>query len=325
MKLYILADRLKRSVEEVLKAAKKLELDIKSSEQKLTHDQVIELTKYFTEKRRFLFFILLWNYLLGFLTAFIALFKRRGYLYGLISGLTIFTIFAFDNVNTNSTNENDINVIENEIVVEDDEILATDSNDIQESNSEDTKEVDNSEPVENISATDSSTTTTPSSTTTTPSSTTTTPSTTTTTTSTTTIYVDDEPPTWPDKTLNIQNINETYFEVLWKPAVDNINVAGYIFYLDGVQVAEYVRENDDNSIFLDTLSSGTSYTLEIEAYDDNGNVSIDNPILVVTTASPTTTTTTTTTTTPGYDASTAATTRYTLNCSKNYTFSNTRL
>ena len=83
MKLYILADRLKKSVEEVLKAAKKLELDIKSSEQKLTHDQVIELTKYFTEKRRFLFFILLWNYLLGFLTAFIALFKRRGYLYGL--------------------------------------------------------------------------------------------------------------------------------------------------------------------------------------------------------------------------------------------------
>ena len=133
MKLYILADRLKKSVEEVLKAAKKLELDIKSSEQKLTHDQVIELTKYFTEKRRFLFFILLWNYLLGFLTAFIALFKRRGYLYGLISGLTIFTIFAFDNVNTNSTNENDMNVIENEIVVEDDEILATDSNDIQES------------------------------------------------------------------------------------------------------------------------------------------------------------------------------------------------
>ena len=256
MKLYILAERLKKSVDEVLRASKKLKLDIKSSEQKLTHDQVIELTKYFTEKRRFLFFILLWNYLLGFLTAFIALFKRRGYLYGLISGLTIFTIFAFDNVNTNSTNENDINVIENERVVEDDEILATDSNDIQESNSEDTKEVDNSEPVENISATDSSTTTTPSSTTTTSSSTTTS----TTTSSTTTVYVDDEPPTWPDKTLNIQNINETYFEVLWKPAVDNINVAGYRFYLDGVQVAEYVRENDNNSIFLDSLSSGTSYT-----------------------------------------------------------------
>jgi len=54
--------------------------------------------------------------------------------------------------------------------------------------------------------------------------------------------VDDEPPTWPDKTLNIQNINETYFEVLWKPAVDNINVAGYKFYLDDIFVAEYIRE-----------------------------------------------------------------------------------
>ena len=110
MKLYILADRLKKSVDEVLRASKKLKLDIKSSEQKLTHDQVIELTKYFTEKRRFLFFILLRNYILGFLTAFIALFKRRGYLYGLISGLTIFTIFAFDNINTNPSNENDISL-----------------------------------------------------------------------------------------------------------------------------------------------------------------------------------------------------------------------
>ena len=171
MKLYILAERLKKSVDEVLRASKKLKLDIKSSEQKLTHDQVIELTKYFTEKRRFLFFILLRNYIFGFLTAFIALFKRRGYLYGLISGMTIFTVYAFDNINTNPSNVNNVNVVENEIVVEDDEISATDSdnedsND-EESDSVENNEVDNSEPVEDISATDSSTTTTPSSTTTT--------------------------------------------------------------------------------------------------------------------------------------------------------------
>ena len=87
--------------------------------------------------------------------------------------------------------------------------------------------------------------------------------------------------------MNIQNINETYFEVLWISAIDNVNVAGYRFYLDGVLKGEYIRNNDNNSIFLDTLSSGTSYTLEVEAYDDNGNVSIDNPIIVVSTASPT--------------------------------------
>ena len=50
MKLYILAERLKKTVDEVLRASKKLKLEIKSSEQKLTHDQVIELTKYFSEK-----------------------------------------------------------------------------------------------------------------------------------------------------------------------------------------------------------------------------------------------------------------------------------
>ena len=152
MKLYILADRLKISVDEVLRASKKLKLDIKSSEQKLTHDQVIELTKYFTEKRRFLFFILLRNYILGFLTAFLALFKRRSYLYGLVSGMTIFTVYAFDNINTNPSNENDLNVVENEIILEDNKILVTDSKNEEDSNdkdsnSEENNKVDNSEPV----------------------------------------------------------------------------------------------------------------------------------------------------------------------------------
>ncbi len=299
MKLYILADRLKRSVDEVLKAANKLKLDVNSSEQKLTHDQVIELTKYFTEKRRFLFFILLWNYLLGFLSAFLALFSRRGYLYGLISGLTIFSLFAFSDFNSNQPEENIVDPIANEIVIEDNDTGVTDL-----------------EPLEDISFTDeaptTSTTTTSTTTTTTSTTTTSTTSTTSTTTTTvaptttsttttsttTTVYVDDESPTWPDKTLRIVNPTETYFEVLWEPAEDNINVAGYYFYLDGVLKGEYIRENDNNSIFLDALTSGTSYTLEIVAYDDNGNLSTDNPIMTVTTTSPTTTTTTTTTLPP---------------------------
>ena len=61
------------------------------------------------------------NYILGFLTAFIALFKR-GYLYGLVSGMTIFTVYAFDNINTNPSSENNLNVVENEIIIEDVEI-----------------------------------------------------------------------------------------------------------------------------------------------------------------------------------------------------------
>ena len=143
--------------------AKKLKLDVKSSEQKLTHDQVIELTKYFTEKRRFLFFILFWNYLLGFLSAFFALFTRRGYLYGLISGLTIFSLFAFNNVNSNQPDENIVDPIANEIVVEDNDTGVTEL-----------------EPLEDISFTDESPTT---------STTTTTVAPTTTSTTTTTVAV----------------------------------------------------------------------------------------------------------------------------------------
>ena len=141
-------------------------------------------------------------------------------------------------------------------------------------------------------STSTSTTTTSTSTSTTSTSTSTTStSTSTTSTTTTTIYVDNEPPTWPDKTVTIVNLNPTYFEVQWKPASDNTNVAGYRFYLDNIFKGEYIRNNDNNSIFLDGLTGGTTYTLEIIAYDDETNQSIDNPTLTITTTTPTTTTT----------------------------------
>jgi len=117
----------------------------------------------------------------------------------------------------------------------------------------------------------------------------------TTSTSTTTIYQDNVPPTWTDKTITIKNMNPTYFEVNWKAASDNTNVAGYRFYLNNVFKGEYIRNNDNNSIFLDGLTEDTTYLLEVIAYDDDSNESIDNPTLSITTSTPTTTTTTTTT------------------------------
>ena len=75
----------------------------------------------------------------------------------------------------------------------------------------------------------------------------------------------------------------------WKPASDNTNVAGYRFYLDNIFKGEYIRNNDNNSIFLDGLTGGTTYNLEIIAYDDDSNESSDNPTISITTT-PTTTT-----------------------------------
>ena len=132
------------------------------------------------------------------------------------------------------------------------------------------------EDIENYSSPETSSTTT-----------TTVASTTTTTvasTTTTTAFIDRDSPTWTDKSINIQNINDTYFEVLWKTASDNVNVVGYYFYLNSQLKGEYIRNNNNNSIFLDGLKSGTTYELEIIAYDDEGNLSTDNPKATITTS-----------------------------------------
>ena len=143
----------------------------------------------------------------------------------------------------------------------------------------------------NLSSTETSSTTSTTSTTT--------PSTTTTSTSTTTtIFRDTEAPTWTDKSISIANINPTYFEVIWQPASDNINVAGYKFYLNNELKGEYIRNNDNNSIFLDGLSSNTTYNLEIIAYDEAGNLSNNNPNTTVTTSGSSQNNTTTTTQAP---------------------------
>ena len=113
-----------------------------------------------------------------------------------------------------------------------------------------------------------------------PTTTTTSTSTTTTSTSTTTTLpssADDMSPSWPNKEVRIANIDTDYVEVLWNTAEDNVNVAGYLFVLDGILWDYYERINDNNSIFLEDLNPNTTYNLEIYAYDEQGNTSLDNP------------------------------------------------
>ena len=161
MKLYILADRLNKSLDEVFKAIEKLNLNIKSAEQNLTHEEVMKITKYFAEKRRFSFFILLWGYVLSFLSAFSILFKKRGYFYGVCTGIVVFTFVAI-----NAPNQS------NEIVVTDTTTTSTTT-------------VPSTSVETSIFITDGTSTTTTSTTTTT--TTTTVPPTTTTSTTTTTL------------------------------------------------------------------------------------------------------------------------------------------
>ena len=177
MKLYILADRLNKSLDEVFKAIEKLNLNIKSPEQNLTHEEVMEITKYFAEKRRFLFFTLLWGYILSFLSAFIFLFKKRSYFYGLCTGITVFTFVAI-----NAPNQS------NEIVVSDTTTtftITTTTTTVPSNNVETSIFITDDTPT--TSTTTTTTTSTTTTTTTTVPPTTTTTSTTTTTTTTTTV------------------------------------------------------------------------------------------------------------------------------------------
>ena len=99
--------------------------------------------------------------------------------------------------------------------------------------------------------------------------------------------IDKEPPTWPNypyTDIRVTNITRYYFEVLWPAANDNVNVAGYYFYLNGSRVATYERVNENNSIFLDGLARNSTYELEIIAYDDTGNLSTQNPVKTVQTS-----------------------------------------
>ena len=95
-------------------------------------------------------------------------------------------------------------------------------------------------------------------------------------------YSDDNiAPTWPSKEMRFANITQRYFEVLWDTAEDNVKVAGYYFYVDDVLWNEYIRINDNNSIFLDVPYRNTTYKIEIVAYDEFGNLSSDNPVSYV--------------------------------------------
>ena len=102
MKLYILADRLNKSLDDIFQAIEKLNLNIDSPEQNLTHEEVMEITRYFAENKRFGFIFLLWGYILSFLSTFAILFKRRGYFYGVCTGIAIFTFIAIDSPNVSN-------------------------------------------------------------------------------------------------------------------------------------------------------------------------------------------------------------------------------
>jgi hypothetical protein len=69
--------------------------------------------------------------------------------------------------------------------------------------------------------------------------------------------------------LKLAVAGTTQAALFWSPSTDNVGVAGYSVYRDGVQIAQTTVPN-----FLDTgLNPGTSHVYSVRAFDSAGNVS----------------------------------------------------
>lgn len=79
-------------------------------------------------------------------------------------------------------------------------------------------------------------------------------------------------------------VNENQVNLTWAPSTDNISVAGYNIYRDGIKIAT----STSTSFGDGTVAADTSYTYKVSAYDGQGNVSVQSPGVTVKTPATTT-------------------------------------
>jgi chitodextrinase len=93
--------------------------------------------------------------------------------------------------------------------------------------------------------------------------------------------VSDPDHTAPSTPSNLKGVsgNPTQVYLTWTASTDNVGVAGYYVYRNGVQVASTAPNS-----YMDTgLSDGTTYSYYVEAYDLAGNISAPSLEINVTT------------------------------------------
>ncbi|NUT03609.1 MAG: YbhB/YbcL family Raf kinase inhibitor-like protein [Hamadaea sp.] len=89
---------------------------------------------------------------------------------------------------------------------------------------------------------------------------------------------DTTPPSQPSG-VRTTNVAATSVSLAWTASTDNIGVAGYHVFSDGVQFATV----PDLTATADSLTPSTTYVFSVEAFDANGNVSTRSAGLSVTT------------------------------------------
>ncbi|TSE08509.1 endonuclease [Aquimarina algiphila] len=90
--------------------------------------------------------------------------------------------------------------------------------------------------------------------------------------------VDTEAPSVPTN-LSGSNITENSVNLSWTAATDNINVEGYSIFQDGT----LLTTTGSTTYIVSGLTTGTSYTFTVQAYDAAGNNSVSSNTITVTT------------------------------------------
>ncbi len=100
---------------------------------------------------------------------------------------------------------------------------------------------------------------------------------------TTSGVIETDPPTWPDKSLNISNLSPLSLDLSWSSAEDLSGVKQYKIYKDQTELATV----DANTLNyrVTGLTPDTAYTFKVEA-SDSANWSTDGPSASVTTPGP---------------------------------------
>ena len=95
---------------------------------------------------------------------------------------------------------------------------------------------------------------------------------------------DSQPPTIPGN-VSVNVVNYTQVDVSWNNSIDNVGVAGYIIYRDGVaigDVASGITSFRDNELLPEM-----SFRFTVKSYNMAGNYSgQSNPVIVSTTPLP---------------------------------------
>lgn len=80
--------------------------------------------------------------------------------------------------------------------------------------------------------------------------------------------VDTEAPTVPEK-LEAKEVTSSTVTVKWSASKDNEGVAGYVIYVDGLEIGKVA----DTEAVIKNLKADTEYEISVTAYDEAGNLS----------------------------------------------------